>query len=74
MEVEVAQVSLDEELRAPFACMLQARLDTNACLETTACEEQLELCYAMQPDCPMADVTLLTQLSRQCPGAIGAAR
>lgn len=61
-----------EELRAPFECMLLARLETNECLETASCDDQLPVCFAAPRDCPTADPVLLTQLSRQCPGAIGA--
>ena len=64
----------DEALRAPFACMLLALKETNECLETATCDDPLSLCFAASHDCPPPDPILLTQLSRQCPGSIGAAR
>lgn len=63
-----------EELRDAFECMLLARLETNECLETASCNDQLAVCFAAPRDCPTVDPVLLTQLARQCPGSIGTAR
>jgi hypothetical protein len=71
---QALQAAPEETLRAPFECMLLALKETNACLETATCDDPLGLCFAAPHDCPTPDPVLLTQLSRQCPGAIGAAR
>ena len=64
----------NDALRVQLECMLEVRRQTNACLETAECDDQLARCYEVGKECASPDPVLLTYLGRECPGSIGIPR